>query len=151
MFLATGINCDISTTTHYILDRCDMHQTFLTHPWVFTNETTGEPVYAQYSSDKRQYFEVLRFVFDKLKNGKIDRNAFQRQVQGMEFVDVGIVGPSSLYDISASVIAKLLLSKYGGEESDLEGIKDATEGLELAKSLKKDVISTYNKIKRLRL
>ena len=108
-------------------------------------------MYAQYSSDKRQHFEVLRFVFDKLKNGKIDRNAFQRQVQGMEFVDVGIVGPSSLYDISASVIAKLLLSKCGGEESDLEVIKEATEGLELAKSLKKDVISTYNKIKRLRL
>ena len=128
-----------------------MHQTYLTHPWVFTNNTTGEPVFAQYSSDKRQHFEVLRFVFDKLKNGKIDRNAFQRQVQGMEFVDVGIVGPSSLSDISASVIAKSLLSKYGGEESDLQGIKDATEGLELANTLKEDVMSTYNKIKKLRV
>ena len=127
-----------------------MHQTFLTHPWVFTNQRTGEPVFAQYSTDKRQHFEVLRFVFDKLKNGKIDRNEFQKQVQGRKFVDVGIVGPSSLSDISASVIAKSLLSKYGGEESDLEGIKDATEGLELAKTLKEDVMSTYNKIKKLR-
>ena len=124
-----------------------MHQTYLTHPWVFTNKTTGEPVFAQYSSDKRQHFEVLRFVFDKLKNRKIERNVFQRQVQGREFVDVGIVGPSSLSDISSSVIAKLLLTNFGGEESDLERIKEATEGLDLVESLKEEVLNNYNKIK----
>ena len=133
-----------------MLFRCDMHQTYLTHPWVFTSETTGEPVFAQYSSDKRQHFEVLRFVFDKLKNGKINRNEFQSQVQGRVFVDVGIIGPSSLSDISTSVIAKLLLTKYGGEESDLERIKDAAEALDLVQTLKEEIIKTYNKIKLLR-
>ena len=119
-----------------------MPQTYLTHPWVFTNKTTGEPMYAQYSSDKRQHFEVLRFVFDKFKNGKIERDVFQRQVQGREFVDVGIVGPSpsSLSDISASVIAKLFLTNFGGEESDLERIEEATEGLDLVQTLKEKVL-----------
>ena len=124
-----------------------MHQTFLTHPWVFTNQRTGEPVFAQYSTDKRQHFEVLRFVFDKLKNGRIDRNEFHKQVQGRKFVDVGIVEPSSLSDISTSVIADQLLTNYGAEESDLERIKDATEGLELVQSLKEDVVNTCNKMK----
>ena len=127
-----------------------MHQTYLTHPWVFTNKTTGEPVFAQYSSDKRQHFEVLRFVFDKFKNGKIERDVFQSQLQGREFVDVGIVGSSSLSDISASVIAKLFLVNYGGEESDLESIKEAAEGLELVQTLKEKVLNTYNRIKILR-
>ena len=124
-----------------------MHQTFLTHPWVFTNQRTGEPVFAQYSTDKRQHFEVLRFVFDKLKNGKIDRNDFQKQVQGRKFVDVGIVGPSSLSEISTSVIADQLLTNYGGEESDMERIKDAAEGLDLVQSLKEDVVNTCNQMK----
>ena len=132
----------------HILYRCDMHQTYLTHPWVFTNQRTGEPVFAQYSSDKRQHFEVLRFAFDKLKKGKIDRNVFQRQVQGREFVNVGIVEPtSSLAELSASVIAKLLLKNYGREESDLERIKDAIEGLDLVQTLKEEVLNTSNRIK----
>ena len=132
----------------HILYRCDMHQTYLTHPWVFTNQRTGEPVFAQYSSDKRQHFEVLRFAFDKLKSGKIDRNVFQRQVQGREFVNVGIVEPtSSLAELSASVIAKLLLKNYGREESDLERIKDAIEGLDLVQTLKEEVLNTSNMIK----
>ena len=133
----------------YILYRCDKHQTYLTHPWVFTNQTTGEPVFAQYSSDKRQHFEVLRFAFDKLKNGKIDRNVFQRQVQGREFVNVGIVEPtSSLAELSASVIAKLLLKNYGREEREgKERIKDAIEGLDLVQTLKEDVLNTSNRIK----
>ena len=132
----------------HILYRCDMHQTYLTHPWVFTNQRTGEPVFAQYSSDKRQHFEVLRFAFDKLKSGKIDRNVFQRQVQGREFVNVGIVEPtSSLAELSASVIAKLLLKNYGREESDLERIKDAIEGLDLVQTLKEEVLNTSNRIK----
>ena len=132
----------------HILYRCDMHQTYLTHPWVFTNQRTGEPVFAQYSSDKRQHFEVLRFAFDKLKSGKIDRNVFQSQVQGREFVNVGIVEPtSSLAELSASVIAKLLLKNYGREESDLERIKDAIEGLDLVQTLKEEVLNTSNRIK----
>ena len=126
-----------------------MEQTYLTHPWVFTNKITGEAVYAQYFSDRRKHFEVLRFAYDQLKKGKVSRLEFQRKVRGEEYVDVGIVGSGTLTEISTSVIAKHFITKYGREEDDLDRLKEASEKLDLVKSLKEEVINAYKEMRKI--
>merc|ERR1712105_565068 len=88
LFLATGYKCDMKT--------------YLTHPWQFTMEGTEDPVYAEHSRDKRKYFEVLRYLYDQLKNGKISSDEFKSKVQGEDSVDVRIVESSSLTEMTVS-------------------------------------------------
>ena len=121
-----------------------MQQTFLTHPWVFTNESSGEPVFTQYSSDKRKYFEVLRFAYDQLKNGKINSDEFRRQVTGEEYVHVGLVGEGSLAKISATVIARIMKRKYGWDEG--YKFEEAVDKLNLPATLRELFMNTYNEI-----
>ena len=113
-------------------------KTYLTHPWQFTIEGTEDPVYADHSGAKRKYFEVLRYLHDQLKNGKISSDEFKRKVQGQDSVDVRIVDSSSLTEMSVSVIAEVLHSNYRGEDPDR-----ALENIELPDSLK----NTYNVIR----
>ena len=123
-----------------------MEMTYLTHPWVFTRDT-GEPLYAQYSTDRRTHFEVLRFVYDQLKNGKIGGEEFRRKVRGEEYVDVAIIGPGSLTEMSTYVIARLLVTKYRQDESNL--VPEAVEDFNLPVRLGKEVINTYRVIRKL--
>ena len=120
--------------------------TYLTHPWVFTRDT-GEPLYAQYSTDRRTHFEVLRFVYDQLKNGKIGGEEFRRKVRGEENVDVAIIGPVSLTEMSTYAIARLLVTKYRQDESNL--VPEAVEDFNLPVRLGKEVINTYRVIRKL--
>ena len=119
--------------------------TYLTHPWVFTRDT-GEPLYAQYSTDRRTHFDVLRFVYDQLKNGKIGGEEFRRKVRGEEYVDVAIIGPGSLTEMSTYVIARLLVTKYRQDESNL--VSEAVEEFNLPVRLGKEVINTYRVIRK---
>ena len=121
--------------------RCDM-KTFLTHPWQFTISGTEDPVYAKYSQGKRKDFEVLTYLHDQLKNGKICSAEFRRKIQGQDSIAVRIGEFSSLTEMSVSVIAEALHRRYRGGD-----LNTALENIEIPDILKEEVIKTYDVIK----